>query len=147
MKSRRSIPRRKIQTPPQPEVPPVVTETPQYPKRRRGADPLTKIITWFVLLDWVSIAMAFVFLDMAVPQKNAFFAGTWGKNIRVTHYPEKLQWVFILMVIGFVVSIVGILINSKRHRRKGDYYRGSLFFLCFLSLTGIVMYLVMIFLR
>ena len=133
--------RRKVTIPRPVEQEVVAEPTAERPKnfgKRRGSDFLTRAITFFVLADWVAIISAFIFLDLAVPQKGTFFAGTWGKNIRPAFYPEKLAWVLGLLTLGFLVSLIGLLINASRHRRKEDYYRKSLIILCIFSFAGMI---------
>jgi len=113
-------------------------------ERRGGGDGLMRVMLWLGLSGWLLMLIAFLVLDQAKPQQmenmmstitpnGAYFSFGWNENL--------LQYVFILLVLGFFASILGLFINTMRHRRRHDSYRIHLILLLLMSTIGIVYYL------
>lgn len=119
----------------------------QYDKRverRSGSDALMKVMLWLGLTGWFLMLIALLVLDKAKPQhmenmmgsvdsRSSYFSFGWND--------ELLNYVFVLMVLGFFASLIGLFINNMRHRRRSDSYRVHLIFLLLMSGIGIVSYI------
>ena len=114
-------------------------------ERRRGNDGLLRIMSWLGLFGWFLMLMALLVLDKAKPQQlENMMSGLDGRTTYLNFgwNDDLLRYVFIFMVLGFFVSIMGLFINTMRHRRRSDSYRLHLIFLLIMSTIGIVYYLV-----
>ncbi|MDH5360339.1 MAG: hypothetical protein OEX03_07230 [Gammaproteobacteria bacterium] len=113
-------------------------------ERRSGSDALMTVMLWLGLAGWLLMLVALLVLDKAKPQqmenmmsnidsRSSYFNFGWND--------ELLNYVFILMILGFFASIIGLFINTLRHRRRHDSYRVHLIFLLIMSTIGILSYL------
>ena len=113
-------------------------------ERRSGGDALMKVMLWLGLTGWLLMLVALFVLDEAKPKHMENMMG--GVDSRTSYFSfgwndELLSYVFILMVLGFFASIMGLIINNMRHRRRHDSYRVHLIFLLIMSTIGIFSYI------
>lgn len=97
------------------------------------------VVGWFVML------VALFVIDKAKPQQLEFFFNNIDSRSRAYQIgwnDDLLYYVFALMVMGFLISIIGLYLNSMRKRRRDDSYRLYLIFLLIISSIGILYYLV-----
>lgn len=111
--------------------------------RRHGPDFWVRSLTWFVAIGWLLLVAVFILLDKAKPVTRDLF-DRWLN----TPGPFRNSWdeqivhvIFYCVLTGFIVSSAGIFVNKKRHRRIGDEWRWSLFFVLIVSFIGIITYL------
>jgi hypothetical protein len=110
--------------------------------RREGPDLLLKFITWISIIGWALISSVLLIIARAEPESETFFDRLLQVQVRKTWDTELLHYAFILMIFLFIISGVGLYINSKRMRRKGDKYRLSLITMAIFSAVGMVVYLI-----
>jgi len=110
--------------------------------KRRGPDFWVKSLTWLGMLGWFIILSGLVVLDKAKPKSETFLDRK--HNVEVV---EQLLWnrdlsevFFYLMVLGILVSSIGLCINSTRNKRKNDEYRLSLILVGLISLIGLLFF-------
>lgn len=115
--------------------------------RRYGSDRLLRSLSWIGLFGWLLLILGVIFLDQARPDTPSFIdPSVYDKlnipvDVRSFWNQELLSWFFYLMVAGFVISIIGLVINLRRHRREGDRYRLPLVALALMSCAGMTYYL------
>jgi uncharacterized membrane protein YhaH (DUF805 family) len=107
--------------------------------KRKGPDFWVKSLTWFGMFGWFIILSGLVVLDKAKPKTETFLDRK--HNVEVV---EQLLWnknlsevFFYLMILGLLVSTMGLCINSTRKKRKNDEYRLSLILVGLISLIGL----------
>ncbi|MDH5183920.1 MAG: hypothetical protein OEX12_08535 [Gammaproteobacteria bacterium] len=113
-------------------------------ERRSGSDSLMKVMLWLGLTGWFLMLVALLVLDKAKPQQMENMMSRVDSRSRYFSFgwnDELLNYVFILMVLGFFASLIGLLINNMRHRRRSDSYRVHLIFLLIMSTVGIFSYI------
>jgi uncharacterized membrane protein len=114
-------------------------------ERRKGSDTILKILSVLGVIGWFLMLIALFVIDKAKPQQlESMFSNI---DSGTSHYQlgwndELLYYVFVLMVVGFLISILGLYLNSMRNRRRGDSYRVHLVFLFIISTIGILYYLI-----
>jgi len=111
--------------------------------RRSGPDMLVKSLTWIAVTGWLLMVAAMFLLDRAKPVTKDFYDKAFDvhMNTRTGWDTEITFYLFIIMLVGLLLSPVGLFINSKRHKRREDTYRISLILLFIVSLFGTVIYL------
>lgn len=109
-------------------------------ERRRGPDPLLRSLRWLGGLGWLSMMAALFFLDRAKPEIETFFDRWYNLSLRTSWNMELARFILYCMIAGLLLSLAGLIINFKRHRRRGDEVRISLVLLGTLSLFGIICY-------
>ena len=111
------------------------------PDRRKGPDRLIHSLKWLAIGGWLLMLAALIVLGLAKPEEVTFYDRHF--NIaRDTNWNYSLRSIiFYMMILGFSVSVLGLTINLKRLRRRDDEYRISLILMGFISLLGIIIYL------
>lgn len=113
-------------------------------ERRSGSDGLMTVMLWLGLAGWLLMLVALLVLDKAKPQsvESSFSAiDRQSSYLNFGWNDELLNYVFMLMILGFFASLIGLFINTMRHRRRNDSYRVHLIFLLIMSTIGIFSYL------
>ncbi|MCB1821414.1 MAG: hypothetical protein KDI73_07515 [Candidatus Competibacteraceae bacterium] len=121
----------------------------KFVERRGGQDRLLRIMSGLGIIGWASLLVAMIVVDRAKPDDPTFIpnerifemTGT-PYHLRTTWDQELLTAIFYLLSIGLVLGIIGLAVNSRRHRRRGDYYRIHLVLLTAISAVGILYYLI-----
>lgn len=112
----------------------------QRTERRRNKDLLLKVLTALGYLNAAIIILAAMLLSEAKPDA---FAGLY-KGLPLKHYwrPHIMHYLFILAILGVAVATTGLIINTKRLKRKNDSIRANLIFLETISILGVITYLI-----
>ncbi len=110
-------------------------------ERRRGPDVWRKMISWLSVIGWILMLVALVLFDLAKPHMMTFFDRFFHVSGATVWNYQLTLYIFFVMVAGFVISVSGLLINARRHRRKKDHYSLSLMLLGIVSLLGAVYYM------
>ena len=113
-------------------------------ERRRGPDLWFKAIRWFAVSGWLLMFVALIIIGVAKPQTETFFDRSFDVDVRAAWNENLLQNIFYIMILGFVISLIGLMINKRRARRKDDELRISLVALGIISIAGIIAYLLLI---
>lgn len=104
--------------------------------RRRGPDKLIKLIRWFAIAGWLNFIISLILFDEAKPDFETFFDRLF--HIQMRYYWDQtyawLSMIWFLICLG--LSICGLWMNKKRHRRRTDEYRLNLIVLGLISLVG-----------
>ena len=121
----------------------------KFVERRGGQDRLLRIMSGLGIIGWASLLVAMIVVDRAkpddptfIPNESIFEMTGTPYHLRTTWDQELLTAIFYLLSIGLVLGIIGLAVNSRRHRRRGDYYRIHLVLLTAISAVGIFYYLV-----
>lgn len=98
-------------------------------RRRREPDTLTRTVTALSVFAWLLLFFSVLLLDQAQP-KLLTAETQWNEQL--------LGILYYLLLIVFGCSMIGIMMNRRRHRRKGDFYRISLVLSFSISLFGLL---------
>ena len=118
-------------------------------ERRKGHDRLLRIMSWSGIVGWAIMLVVMVAVDRAKPDDSAFIP---NKRIfeqagvpyhpRTTWDQDLVTYIFYLLIAGLFLGITGLVVNSRRHRRRDDHYRVHLVLLTGISAVGILYYLI-----
>ncbi len=111
-------------------------------ERRRGPDVWFKMISWLSFIGWLLMLIALVLFDLAKPQMMTFFDRFFHVSFASVWNYQLTLYIFFVMIAGFFLSLIGLTINAKRHRRKKDKYSLSLILLGIVSFMGAAFYLI-----
>ncbi len=111
------------------------------PDRRKGPDLWTKILRWLGVFGWFVMIVALYVIDRARPEEENMFTKAAKVSVRETWNQELIHYLFYLMIFGLCISVIGIVINSRRHHRKDDRFKYILMVLGVISFFGIIKYL------
>jgi hypothetical protein len=111
--------------------------------RRRGPDILIKTINGIAIISWIVIFGIFITFSLAKPSTWRG-VGLSGGGMAGSYNPGYLQFSFYLMVMQLLLCAMGLAINANRLRRKTDGLNKSLIFFGFVSLLGIIIYIILV---
>jgi len=109
--------------------------------RRKGPDLWSRSLRYLALFGWLLLISALFILDRAKPKIETFFERVYDIQLRQQWDMDLARYIWWLMVLGLLISVVGLVINANRKRRQTDQWRLSLIFLGLISLSGILLYL------
>lgn len=113
----------------------------KFVERRRGEDIWTKSLRVFAVVSWILIVVMMTIFDMAKPVEENFI-DRFLKVSRTSQWNTRmLDYMFMLMVLGLVLSVTGLWINIKRNRRRNDHLRISLIIMGLVSVIGVTIYI------
>jgi len=120
-----------------------------FGERRSGHDRLLRIMSWSGIVGWAIMLVVMVAVDRAKPDDSAFIPNKRiFEQAGVPYHPQTtwdqdlVRYIFYLLIAGLVLGITGLVVNSRRHRRRDDHYRIHLVLLTVISAVGIFYYLV-----
>ncbi len=113
-----------------------------YKERRKGPDLLLRLLTWSNAAAATALFAAICITAVAKPEVETFFDRFYRVNIyRRQHWDMLLvDYIAILLALSSLASILGLVINSRRRRRKNDYIRSTLVLCLLLSCAGLGLY-------
>ncbi|MFQ5962813.1 MAG: hypothetical protein ACE5KZ_00835 [Candidatus Scalinduaceae bacterium] len=118
-----------------------VNNTGTKSERRKGPDLWVRILGWLCVFGWFLMFVALFIIDRAKPQAENMFTKAAKIEVRTTWNQELTNYLFYLMIFGLCISVIGIVINSRRHHREDDRFRFTLIILGIISFLGIIKYL------
>ena len=110
--------------------------------RRKSKDPLMKAIAWANGIAAVGLFIAICITAAAKPEAVTFFDHFYKVNVyrRPTWDMALVDYIAIMLALSGLTSIVGLIINSRRLKRKGDYIRASMVVCLILAIVGLGLY-------
>lgn len=113
-----------------------------YPDRRKTKDPMMKYLAWSNAVAAIGLFSAICIAAVAKPEAVTFFDRFYKVNVYRRPYWDMVlvDYIAIMLALSTLTSIVGLFINSRRLKRKGDYVRATLVICLALSLAGLGLY-------
>jgi len=111
------------------------------PDRRMGPDLWSQSLRWLGIFGWFVMIVALFIIDRARPEEENMFTKSANVSVRTTWNQELIHYLLYLLIFGLCISVIGIVINSRRHHRKDDRFRYILIILGTISFFGIIKYL------
>jgi hypothetical protein len=113
-----------------------------YPDRRNKKDPLLKYLAIANAVAAIGLFVAICITAVAKPEVETFFDRFYKVNVyRRPHWDMVLvDYIAIMLAFSGITSIIGLLINSRRLKRKGDYIRATLVICLVMSVAGLGLY-------
>ncbi len=110
--------------------------------RRKRPDIWLRSISFFGVIGWLVMLVAIIIVDKARPELETVTTRFHNIMVRTIWDRELTAYLFYLMVVGLFISFTGLIINSRRLKRKDDRLRINLILLLLISIAGIVIYFV-----
>ncbi len=102
--------------------------------KRRGPDIWIRTLHLLGIISWLLLIALLIVVETARPQFESFFDRFYGLNLRTTWDMNLAPYIGMVTAVGLLISFTGLLISTRRHRRKEDRLPFSLF----LTGTGFV---------
>lgn len=109
--------------------------------RRRGPDAVTKWINYTAVISWIIIIVIFLMVSLSKPGA-VFNTKTGGMNIGGTWDMKLLKNSLYMVFPLFILSIIGLISNASRHKRKSDRFNKTIIINLFLSLGCIIYFFI-----
>jgi len=117
------------------------TSSHRFMEKRIGPDFLVYWIRISRIIVWLIIAVFFFINDLARPQQITFFDRLFDVSRRTVWDQNLMMISFIVAVILFFFSLLSLIINTKRLKRKSDHISISLIISLIVSTLSILLYL------
>ena len=111
------------------------------PERRKGPDLWVKVLGWFAVFGWFLMFIVLIIIDKAKPESENMYTRSANVEVRTTWDQGLTNYIFYLMISGLCISIIGLVLNSRRHHRANDRFRLTLILLGIISFFGIIIHL------
>lgn len=113
-----------------------------YKERRKGPDLMLRLLTWSNAAAAIGLFAAICIAAVAKPEVETFFDRFYQVNVsRRQHWDDALvDYIAIMLALSMLTSIIGLVLNSRRRRRKNDYIRSTLVLCLLLSFAGLGLY-------
>ncbi|HBF37169.1 MAG TPA: hypothetical protein DDW50_07595 [Firmicutes bacterium] len=109
---------------------------------RSEPDVITKSIGKFSLICWILTFTAIVVACLAMPTVRNFLSTSFSLNLKPAWSKILYHIDFYILTVIFVISGLGLFLNSIRHRRRTDKYDPSLVYFLILSALCMIGYLI-----
>jgi hypothetical protein len=108
-------------------------------ERRKGPDLLVRSLTWANAVALLALIAAFFLTAMAKPEIETFFDRFYNVNLyrRPGWDMELMRYMIALFILSALTGVAGLIVNSRRRRRKQDYIRATLVVCLLASLVGV----------
>ena len=102
-----------------------------------------KYLAWANAIAAVGLFTALCITAAAKPETVTFFDHYFNVKVyRRPHWDMALvDYIAIMLAFSCLTSIGGLVINSRRLKRKGDYIRATLVVCLVVSLAGLCLYI------
>ncbi len=100
-----------------------------------------KLIQILSVAGWSLVLFGMFLFDYANPEFETMLNRMAGQKMRSTWNMEAAYYMFLTLVLVFNISLIGLYFNSKRNRRKTDFWRVNLIFLGGFAITGIIFFI------
>lgn len=111
--------------------------------RRKGSqDPLLKILAWMNAGAGITLFAAICVLALAKPESRTFFDHYFQVDVyRRPHWNMVLvDYIAFLLALSGLSGLLGLLVNSQRLKRRGDYVRATQIICLVTSIAGLGLY-------
>ena len=110
-------------------------------EKRTGPDFLVHWIRISSFIVWLIIGIFFIINDFAKPQQTTFFDRLFDISRRTAWDSQLLMASFIVAVVLFFFSLLSLIINTRRLKRKSDRISISLIISLIVSILSILFYI------
>lgn len=106
--------------------------------RRKRPDVLLQLLTGFNAAAVISLAAALVIAAIAKPELETFFDRYYNLQLRQTWNHNLVGYIGLMLGMSCLTSIVGLIINSKRLKRKKDHIHSTIVLSLIISIVGLI---------
>ena len=115
--------------------------------RRKQADWIVKIAAVLSVTSWIITFSVLIVLDLARPERDNVFTrgslwGIGGGGTEPTWNETLLPIALIMLIVSFLCCLAAFIFNLMRMRRMTDKYRKSVIIMGFISLIGILIFMI-----
>jgi len=110
--------------------------------RRKQPDLILRFLAWSNGIAVVSLFIAVCLVAIAKPKRMNFLDHFYGvQRLSPAWDKSMIGYIGVMLLISFIASIAGIILNSKRLRRKKDHFHATLLLTLISSTVSLFFYL------
>lgn len=110
------------------------------PERRKKPDIICRYLEIAVIIVWFAIFAILGLIHFAKPQEETFLDRLLNAEVRKTVDFTLLDTAFYLLVFLFFFSLISLIFNTRRLKRRTDHIRIFFIFSLIGLFAGIVIY-------
>ena len=112
--------------------------------RRRGPDQISKLISLIIAVSWILLFVLFIIIAIAKPATDMSIVSIMSQNTRVVGgwNLSLITILFPVLLIQLGLCLFGLILSSRRMKRKRDSYSRSLIFFTVTSVVGLLIYII-----
>lgn len=110
-------------------------------EKRKGNDIIIKCIKFSRIFAWVILFAFLIILDQAKPHETTFFDRLLKINVTSFWNQNLVYRAILVAIILFTFSLMGLVFNTMRLKRKSDHISISLLITLGFSILIIILYL------
>lgn len=110
----------------------------RFVERRRSKDWVSKGISLFAILAWITTLVVFVCVGFAQPPGENFITRVLSLQPSTNPNWRYLEISQYALLVTFLLCLFGLIFNIFRHKRKTDKFNKSIIILGLISLAGFV---------
>jgi len=113
------------------------------PDRRKQEKPdlAGQLLSWLGLGSWLLFFLMLIMGNKARPEMQSPLESRYGIATRSTWDLDTARVLFYLMILGLLISAVGLSLKKVRTRRRTDSRFYSVLLMGIISILGIIYYL------
>lgn len=115
-------------------------ETPA--NRRHKKDWILQALPFFSVIGWFLALMSLAFLDRGQGLSGSSCLSIFDPDAAANWDRSSIWATLIILLITFGFSVVGFILNTRRHKRKTDRYNKSILIVGGITLAAIIILLV-----
>lgn len=113
----------------------------QVQEKRNGPDTIIKWVHRASIFVWIILSIFIFITDLAKPEDKTMFDHMFGVSVRSSWDTNLLFIAFIVALVMFLFSIVSLMFNAQRLKRKTDKVSVSLIISLITAAVYVLFYL------
>lgn len=110
--------------------------------RRKQPDLILRLLAWSNGVAVASLFIAVCLVALAKPKRMNFLDHFYGvQRLSPAWDKSMLGYIGSMLLLSFIASIIGIVLNSKRLKRKRDHVHATLVLSLIISAASLLFYL------
>ncbi len=117
-----------------------MTEIKSVKFHRKGPDLIIRAFRFIQFLSFLFVITIVSLFGLAKPRVKTLYDTYYNVNIQSQWKDNLIHTAYYVMIMMLILSIIGIILNLKRLKRKTDHFCFSLVFFALCSIVGIIIY-------
>ena len=110
--------------------------------RRRQSDLILRLLSWSDAIAVISLGLAICLIAIAKPKRMNFLDHFYGvQRLNPAWNMDLIGYIGFMLFLSFAASIIGLFLNRKRMRRKGDHIHATLIVCLLASTFSLIFYI------
>lgn len=108
--------------------------------KRRGPDVILRSLRYIQFILFLFVITIISLFGLAKPRVKTLYDSYYNVQIQSQWKTDLIHSAYYVMIFMLIFSIIGIIFNLKRLKRKKDQFCISLVFYALFAIVGIILY-------